>query len=127
MINALLKSLKLIEMEKTKVSGSVLTNLTILTNLGWLYGSQKWLDWLGYSDWEIGRNREPKSTSVSFSVCITLSLCYVGTVRSSAPRQFFEDSNVTLYKDMLLYMTQHNTFINQTDMGITKVNVYTVL
>ena len=35
-------SLKPIEMEKTKVSWSVLTNLTTLTNLGWSYiGSQK--------------------------------------------------------------------------------------
>ena len=30
-------SFKLIEIEKTKVSWLVLTTLTVLTNLGWLY------------------------------------------------------------------------------------------
>ena len=34
-------SLILIEMEKTKVSWSVLTSLTVLTNLGWLYREPK--------------------------------------------------------------------------------------
>ena len=63
------------------------------------------------------------ASSIADNKILVTELAFSGTVTNSAPHQFFIDSNIALYGDMLETMENKRTNVPQSQTGIDQVNV----